>query len=653
MAYKNGYKPNNNFKSNNKGYNKNYKQEKKKKPTSVATAPFNFIRFPDEAYIRYKKAEDLPKFDKYYKDLNTGYIDYEFTCETPMFVGSEKKKDSLNNIDIVDFFKNSDNKFCVPGSSIRGVIRSNTEILGFSYPEFVEDKLFLYRKFASADSSKDQYKEVISLKKGESIDNIVMAGYIKKEKGSYYLYPAKKINNKSFFPISETKLRQKNLPENKVNYMYNKSLLNFKGKGLKEWTDFAKRNSNKGYKPYSINISFYVDDENHFKDISTNNKLKYKGILCNCNHLGSKKKHYIINEIDENYKPIEIDSREIIAYKNDCETNKQRTNPDYYLLPGEKDSRGHIIENPRPFFYKIENGKVAYFGRTPYLRIFYKQSVRECINTKFSKGIDYANAIYGYTVDNKQISPLNSVKYNFKSRVSFMDAICENPKIIKEVKYLNLASPKSSCYNLYLSQRDVKDKNEINTYSSKGTAKLRGYKFYWHHRGNISLKEICLNAPTRITSNIVNIVDKGSKFNGRVYFNNLTDDELGLLLLSIKYNDKSRESIGMAKGYGLGKVDFNKVDLYLEDISSKFTSFNDNYKKINIEDINEFKYLYMDYIDDVYVLSKYKKTYEELSIINDYLDSKEIDMDSKNIKYMDLKDFRYSPILPEAYDVKR
>ena len=109
----------------------------------------------------------------------------------------------------------------------------------------------------------------------------------------------------------------------------------------------------------------------------------------------------------------------------------------------------------------------------------------------------------------------------------------------------------------------------------------------------------------------------------------------------------------MAKGYGLGKVDFNKVDLYLEDISSKFTSFNDNYKKINIEDINEFKYLYMDYIDDVYVLSKYKKTYEELSIINDYLDSKEIDMDSKNIKYMDLKDFRYSPILPEAYDVKR
>ena len=221
------------------------------------------------------------------------------------------------------------------------------------------------------------------------------------------------------------------------------------------------------------------------------------------------------------------------------------------------------------------------------------------------------------------------------------------------VKYLNLASPKSSCYNLYLSQRDVKDKNEINTYSSKGTAKLRGYKFYWHHRGNISLKEICLNAPTRITSNIVNIVDKGSKFNGRVYFNNLTDDELGLLLLSIKYNDKSRESLGMAKGYGLGKVDFNKVDLYLEDISSKFTSFNDNYKKINIEDINEFKYLYMDYIDDVYVLSKYKKTYEELSIINDYLDSKEIDMDSKNIKYMDLKDFRYSPILPEAYDVKR
>ena len=61
----------------------------------------------------------------------------------------------------------------------------------------------------------------------------------------------------------------------------------------------------------------------------------------------------------------------------------------------------------------------------------------------------------------------------------------------------------------------------------------------------------------------------------------------------------------------------------------------------------------MYYIDDTYVLPKYKKTYEELSVINDYLDSKEIDMDSKNIKYMELKDFKYSPILPEAYNVKR
>lgn len=623
-----------------------YKPEKKQKPISYATAPYNFIRFPEETYIRYKKPEDLPKFDKYYKDLNTGYIDYEIICETPIFIGDEKKKDSTE----VDFFKNSDNKYCIPGSSIRGVVRSNTEILGFSYPEFVEDKLLMYRKFASADSSSSQYKDVISLKRGEGIDTIIMAGYIKKENGDYYLYPAKKINNKSFFPISETKLRQNNLPENKVKYMYNKSLLNFSGKGRKAWEDFSKRNKNKGYKPYSVNISFNVDDQNHISNISTNNKSQYKGILCNCNHIGSKKKHYIINEIDENAKPIKIDSKEIIAYKNDCESNKQRTNPQYYLLPGEKISERDYTENPRPFFYKMEHGKVAYFGRSPYLRIFYSQSIRECINTKWSYGIDYANAIYGYTKDNKKISQDSKVGCNFKSRVSFMDAVCENPKIIKEVKHLNLASPKSSCYTMYLSQYKVEDKNEINTYSSKGTAEIRGYKFYWHHE-KVNLEKISLENGSKITSNIKNIVDKGSKFKGKIYFNNLTDDELGLLLLSVKYSEISRENIGMAKPYGLGKIDFNKMDLYLEDINNKFLSFNNNYKVQ--KNLDEVKQRYIDFIEKNYTLPKWNQGFESINEIYDYLDSKEIKMNNENIRYMDLKEFKNSPILLEAYDVKR
>ena len=640
-------KKSNNHKDNKKRGNKKQDNKDPRVSSTWATAPFNFIRFPEEVYTRYKNCDELPKFDNYNKNLNTGYIDYTFVNETPLFVGDEKGRDK----DIVDFFRNSDNEICIPGSSLKGVIRSNTEILSFSYPEFVEDRLYLYRKFASADTSSKQYKDIIKVERGQSIDTVVKAGYIKKKGDRYYLYQAKKVNNKTFFPISERKLRQNNLPENKVKYMYTKELLNYKGKNGKDWDRFARNryNLNRNYRPYSTSISFDIDSENHFKQISVNNSCKYKGILCNNNHLGSKSKHYIINEIDENSKPIEIDSREIIAYKNDCETNKQRTNSEYYLLPGEKYGN-KITENPRPFFYIMKDNKVAYFGRSPYLRIFYKNSVRDCINTKYVPGIDYANAMYGYTVDKKQGSPLKNMENNFKSRISFMDAVCKNPKTVKEVKYFNLASPKSSCYNLYLDQYGVEMKKEINTYSSDSKPEIRGYKFYWHHKGDVDINKISLDKPSNITSNLRNIMKKGNEFSGKIYFQNLTDDELGLLLLSIKYNEKSRENLGMAKAYGLGRVNFDNIDLYLEKIENKFLCFNNNYEKI--DDIQYYKYKYMDFIEDNHTKVVYNKLFEEIDEINDYLDSKEALISDEYTKYMTLNEFtKEYRLLPEVYKV--
>ena len=641
----NGSGKNNNYNKNrNNNSNSNNNPNISDKPV---TAPFNFIRFPEEVYIRYKSCEDLPKYDKYNKSLNTGYLDYEFVNETPIFVGDEKSKD--NNT--VDFFRNSDNNISVPGSSMKGVVRANTEILSFSYPEFIEDRLFLYRKFASADTSSQQYKNIIKVERGKSIDTVVKAGYIKKVGNKYFLYEAKKINNKTFFPIGERKLRKNNLPENKVQYMYTKELLNYKEKSGKDWDRFArnKYNLNRNYKPYSTNITFNIDSENHFTEVSVNNNCRYKGILCNNNHLGSKNKHYIINEIDENSKPIEIDSREIIAYKNDCETNKQRKNSEYYLLPGEK-HENKVVENPRPFFYIVKDNKVAYFGRSPYLRIFYNNSVRDCINTEYTPGIDYANALYGYTVDKSLGSPLKNIKNNFKSRVSFMDAVCKNPRTIKEVKYFNLASPKSSCYNLYLDQYKVEKKKEINTYSSNPKPVARGYKFYWHHKENVDINKISLDTSSNITSNLRNVVKEGNKFIGKIYFQNLTNDELGLLLISIKYNENCRENIGMAKAFGLGRVNFNKIDLYLENIENKFLSFDNNYKKI--EDIEYYKYKYIDFIEEHHTKRIYNKLFEEIDEINDYLDSKEVLVSNEYTKYMTLPEFtKEYRLLPEVYEV--
>lgn len=616
-------------------------------------APYNFIRLPINAFIRYGSSEELPKYNSYRSDLNTGYIDYEFINETPIFVGSEKNVE--NNV--VKFFKNADNKFCIPGSSIRGVIRKNTEILGLGYPDFIEDQLFLYRKFAASGAAKDEYKKVITAGDQISIENVVRAGYIYKEGNKYKLISAKEINKKTFFSVKEVFLRSKNISDKdrRMYYMYNENIVHFKPKSEetkeKDWENWANNNLNKNskgdkiYRPYKTNIKFEIDEENKIKSIKLASKKDSNGILFNSNHMGKKKNHYIINDIDLSSKVYTIGEREVLAYQNDCDTNKQRKNPSFYYLP-KKDG----IENAEPFFYIIDKSEsVSYFGKCPYLRIFFAKSIRDCIKVGYSQyGIDYANAIYGYTVDSDCDGPLQNEEKNFKSRVSFSDVICESANVIEGVKYLILSSPKPTSYTHYLMQRDVYNDDKLITYNNRD-AEIRGNKFYWMKNFNINRYDNISKQQQNVATNIKNVLDRNSKFKGRIYFENLANDELGLLLLSLKYNSITKESIGMGKPYGFGRININKVDLYIENIKDKFTSLDNCYQKI--ENIEKYKNEYKKYINKNLKDLEYNvNDFEEIEEIQDYISSKTIIM-KRDAEYMRFNEFKEWKVLPEAYDL--
>ncbi|EPS52105.1 hypothetical protein CFSAN002368_11576 [Clostridium botulinum A1 str. CFSAN002368] len=90
------------------------------------------------------------------KGLKTGYIDYLINVETPLFI-SDGEKES-------DFFK-VNGEYRIPGSTIRGKVRSNAEILSCSYPEFIENKKLWFRGAFSKDVLKDMYKKLFCLMK--------------------------------------------------------------------------------------------------------------------------------------------------------------------------------------------------------------------------------------------------------------------------------------------------------------------------------------------------------------------------------------------------------------------------------------------------------------------------------------------------------
>src|SRR3712207_6221180 len=164
------------------------------KKFSYAAAPYNFIPFPDKVVYR-EGAENLTH-EKIDKDLKSGYIDYSIKTLTPLFIDNGEGT-----------FFNIGGKDIIPGSTVRGEIRSNCEILSNSYPEFIEDKKLWYRGAFAKDVLKEMYrKEVLSGENGR-INEKVKAGYLTKQGSSWFITPAETHNNKYFKEIHESKLR--------------------------------------------------------------------------------------------------------------------------------------------------------------------------------------------------------------------------------------------------------------------------------------------------------------------------------------------------------------------------------------------------------------------------------------------------------------
>lgn len=114
-------------------------------------APYNFVPFSNTVLFPYASAEELPRHDKYDEKLNTGEIRVSLRAETPVFVS-----DGNNS-----FIKNGNGQLTIPGSTVKGMLRENAQILGFglvSPGEDFDDYQIYYRAVAYEDK---HYQDVI------------------------------------------------------------------------------------------------------------------------------------------------------------------------------------------------------------------------------------------------------------------------------------------------------------------------------------------------------------------------------------------------------------------------------------------------------------------------------------------------------------
>ena len=550
----------------------------------TAYAPYNFVPFANKVIERYESPDDLPNWSKIDKSLKTGEIHITMKAETPVYISSTER----------DFYKDSDGKFKIPASSLRGMIRENMQILGFGLTrsgEDIEDYQIYFRDIASKSVCGELKKyyaaaldiKVIKNKSGKSIatPNNVKSGYIYKKGKNYFILP-------TVSPVIRVPRTQQDVKQyaDKVACIF----------------EVSYQQTDKGANIFDKNI-----------------KAKKGVLLCTGRPVGEKTGKvnplYLFPEMDTNDEPLQIKDDDITSYKIDFENRHNSLKAYYDVKFWDLPKEGQY----KPIFFIHHDGHI-YFGMSRFLRIGYSNKLSKGLpNSHLRRAdekeifIDYPHAIFGYATKN----------YSYHSRVFFEDLeLVNEPNQIKNIKTV-LGEPRPSYYRAY--SKDGKHYNEDDF-------ALRGYKQYW-------LKSAQADLPTNENEKVateLKPLDVGSVFSGVIHYKNLTEDELGLLLWSLQLEDNCYQQIGMAKPYGFGRMKL-KIDKLTEFNFEDMYSFDGLCNKANQksdEDIKNYIKAYDKFA--IKQLESKKKTLLDEDIIKDFIYIKSKVRFDDEVKYMAL-----------------
>ncbi|MCI6731176.1 MAG: TIGR03986 family CRISPR-associated RAMP protein [Lachnospiraceae bacterium] len=544
-------------------------------------ASYNFVPFSQNV-IPYDMEKPVPH-DAISEELLSGEIVYTITAKTPIMIDDGQEK----------FWRTPYGEEAIPGSSVRGLCRSNAQILSLSgVCDDVDDYALMYRNVASGLDRK-YYNQTLGAgqitvetgrkKQRISILKSVRAGYLVNQDGSYFIYDTKidRIDVLSaedaddvmnYYVLSERKLAeeyQKSQKEKKK-YRYpffvkknddrnpefiTQHMLNrpFRMETDRRDKVHYKGKENRSYEPYALPCSFSLSGR-EVTGVDAPGVLKQDGYAVSTGKMNEKKAIYIIPKVDMEKKktldttlpyqfPIEIPDADLKAFQADINkrksTLKQFGGQEAFDLP----SPGQ--ENMRPVFY-IQKGSRLYFGFTPRLRLFYEHTIREGFPEAHQQaGLDFTKAIFGYSGKNEKCR--TGAAESCKSRVSFSDAVIQEQKKLTGDQYVILGEPKPTSCCDYVMPEGGRAKSYNDDFFQ-----LRGIKQYWLRDKEYS------NVPEDKRDKEYTIkfkaLEKGTVFGGKVRFHNLRREELGLLLWSLHLDGKSWMNIGKAKAFGYGNI---------------------------------------------------------------------------------------------------
>ncbi len=486
----------------NFGNNKNFNLPKNQVEKNFYN-PYSFVGLTNDV-LTLDTSEDNNEVDNLnyvqdvpFEDGYSGKIEIDFESLTKFCVlGAEEHNTNICG------------RYYVPGSSIKGMLRTVFEMITFSnIKNNIEDNKYSMRNLRSNDY------ELKDLKKGDQ-----KPGFIIKINGEYYIQECE---------FTRYRYEDPKRIETSIRDIYkNLDIFKFKRAKTKE--------------KYNLLKTRFMYDNN-----GNDAMWFFSGPMANKKHefllsipTFSEKKSLIISE--------KVWNEFLFIHEEENENDSWK----YWrgILKNYKSFDDVKKEGVVPCFFRKREGKIIDLGLAYLYRVPYPKSIHQYLpkNLRSNRGIDIAQAVFGYV----------NGKDALKGRVIVGNSLLGKDAKPGKAQTFIMGAPKPTYFEFYLNQdtkqTDPKNgKQKTNTFFTNN-AQINGYKRYLIHD-----KEIEGNEPQSKVTSTFYPMPENTKFTTTVYFHNLLDYELGALLSAITFCKNQHtcfHSLGYAKPFGYGKL---------------------------------------------------------------------------------------------------
>ncbi len=558
-------------------------------PDRTASAPYNFVPLPEKIISAVSDAHELPDHDRYYPEPghHSGYFDVTLTTRSPLYIrGPLPAKDFPRQEEFKDkpefFHTHNEHEPVIPGSSLRGMLRALLEIVSYSKVQWVTERQLFFRTVDITAIGR-YYRA----RMGDHVET----GFLIRRGDTYYIKVC-----------SMARVRRRSIIGNPI---YSSS------HQVPRWQGQPRQ-----YSPVWIRLrarTGIVEELSYRKrDGMVEGRLVITG------DVPGKRKEFVFLLPVDGAEEIPVSDDIVSRFHDDDQLTQwqEEAFPINEPTAHYRERNGTLGKAPTapgdPIFFLRENGKLTFIGRARMFRLPYIRSPFDLVDPalRIARHIDYAEALFGFVRTHQQLAELGNdapkqgdKRRSYAGRVVVTDGVLlpnqENIWLAgsfgEETTPRILATPKPTAFQHYLTQQHPDDPRRLDHYDStprdSDKTTIRGHKLYWHQglgtdqgltleQIRTAIKESAKVDPGDTQHTRFKPLKPGVRFSFRVYFENLSDRELGALCWTLHpHGEPGRRychHLGMGKPLGMGAAELD-ARLHIINRPSRYEKlFNDS-----------------------------------------------------------------------------